>query len=127
MAEQKIYDSTPQATPERLPPTLPDEPYYHRSRAPQQNGSAARLGKLLVMIGLIWLAIELIGMVPEDEHVVVSTNRGMPVALDGKSRAGQAFRNIARRLEGEKIPFLSMDEDGSLLGRLTRLIRPGGA
>jgi septum site-determining protein MinD len=73
------------------------------------------------------LAIELIGMVPEDEHVVVSTNRGMPVALDGKSRAGQAFRNIARRLDGEKVPFLSMDEDGSLLGRLARFIRPGGA
>ena len=72
------------------------------------------------------LAVELIGMVPEDEHVIVSTNRGMPVALDGKSRAGQAFRNIAKRLEGEKIPFLSMEEDGSLLGRLARFIRPGG-
>src|SRR5512134_509551 len=41
------------------------------------------------------LAIELVGMVPEDENVVVSTNRGLPVVLDGRSRAGQAFRNIA--------------------------------
>src|SRR5512140_550290 len=49
------------------------------------------------------LAIELIGIVPDDENVVISTNKGMPVALDGKSRAGQAFQNIARRLLGEKV------------------------
>ena len=72
------------------------------------------------------LAVELIGMVPDDEIVLTSTNRGMPVVLDGKSRAGQAFRNIARRLKGEKIPFLSMDNEGGLLGRLARWMRPGG-
>ena len=72
------------------------------------------------------LAVELIGMVPEDEVVIVSTNRGMPVALDGKSRAGQAFRNIARRLQGEEVPFLSMDDQGTFLGRLARFIRSGG-
>lgn len=73
------------------------------------------------------LAVELIGMVPEDDNVVISTNRGAPVALNGKSRSGQAFRNIARRLQGEKVPFLSMEEDGNLFGRLARFIRPGGS
>jgi septum site-determining protein MinD len=73
------------------------------------------------------LAVELIGMVPEDENVVVGTNRGAPVALDGKSRAGQAFRNIAKRLQGEKVPFISMEEDGNFFGRLARLIRSGGS
>ena len=72
------------------------------------------------------LAVELIGIVPEDENVILSTNRGLPIALDGKSRAGQAFRNIALRLRGESVPFLSMDEQGGLLGKLARLIRPGG-
>ncbi len=62
------------------------------------------------------LAVELIGMVPEDENVVVSTNRGMPVALDGKSRAGQAFRNIARRLQGEEVPFMIMEDEGGIPG-----------
>lgn len=71
------------------------------------------------------LAVELIGMIPEDENIVTSTNRGMPVSLNGKSRAGQAFRNIARRLNGETVPFMEMEEDG-FFGRLTRLIRPGG-
>ncbi|MBN2547846.1 MAG: septum site-determining protein MinD [Anaerolineales bacterium] len=72
------------------------------------------------------LAIELLGMVPDDDNVVLSTNRGMPVVLDGKSRAGLAFRNIARRLTGEHVPFLNLEEESGFLGRLARLIRPGG-
>lgn len=73
------------------------------------------------------LAIELIGVVPEDENVILSTNRGLPIVLDGKSRAGQAFRNIAARLRGEDVPFLNLSEQSGFLGRLSRLIRPGGA
>jgi septum site-determining protein MinD len=72
------------------------------------------------------LAIELVGMIPDDEMVLTSSNRGTPVALDGKSRAGQAFRNIARRLRGEDVPFLSMDNEGGFLGKLVRRIRAGG-
>jgi septum site-determining protein MinD len=66
------------------------------------------------------LAIKLIGIVPEDETVIVGTNRGNPVALEPKSRAGQAFRNIARRLNGEEVPFLDLEAGGfwsRLLGR----------
>lgn len=72
------------------------------------------------------LAVELIGMVPDDENVLQSTNRGLPVVLDGKSKAGQAFRNIARRLKGEDVPFLHMDESGGFFQRISRLIRSGG-
>lgn len=72
------------------------------------------------------LAIELIGAVPEDEQVIVSTNRGTPVALDGKSRAGKAFRNIARRLRGDQVPFPNLEEGGNLFDRISRIIRPGG-
>ena len=73
------------------------------------------------------LHIELIGIIPDDENVVTSTNRGLPIALDGKSRAGQAFRNIARRLSGEKVPFIDLEEQAGLFGKLARLIRSGGA
>ena len=72
------------------------------------------------------LAVDLIGIIPEDENVITSTNRGMPIALDGKTRAGQAFRNIARRLKGDDVPFLNLEEQGGFLGRLVRMIRPGG-
>jgi len=54
------------------------------------------------------LAVELIGIIPEDGKVIVASNRGQPLALDGKSRAGQAFQNIARRLMGEQVPFLEL-------------------
>ena len=72
------------------------------------------------------LAIDLIGVVPEDESVIVSTNRGQPVSMDGKTRAGQAFQNIARRLMGEDVPFMNLEAKDGFFGRLTRLIRPGG-
>jgi septum site-determining protein MinD len=73
------------------------------------------------------LAVELIGVIPDDEAVITSTNRGLPISLDGKSRAGQAFRNIAKRIRGDQVPFLDLDDHGGFFGRLARLIRPGGA
>jgi septum site-determining protein MinD len=73
------------------------------------------------------LAVDVIGLVPDDETVVTNTNRGLPAALDAKSRAGIAFRNIARRLQGESVPFMSLDYEGGILGKLARFIRAGGA
>jgi septum site-determining protein MinD len=69
------------------------------------------------------LAVKLIGLVPEDEHVIASTNIGKPVALDEKSKAGQAFRNIARRLMGDEIPFMNLDSKDDFLHRLTRVFK----
>ena len=67
------------------------------------------------------LAVELIGIVPEDENVIIGSNRGTPVAADPKSKAGQAFRNIAKRLKGETVPFLDLESTGSLWERIQRL------
>lgn len=72
------------------------------------------------------LAVSLLGLVPEDEEVIVSTNRGTPIALDGNSRAGQAFRNIARRLNGKEVPFLELDAESGFLDRIAKFIRSGG-
>jgi septum site-determining protein MinD len=72
------------------------------------------------------LAIDLLGLVPEDESVLVSSNRGIPVVLDGKSKAGMAFSNIARRLSGEEVPFMEIGPETGFLNRLSRIIRPGG-
>jgi septum site-determining protein MinD len=58
------------------------------------------------------LAIQLIGIVPEDENVIVASNRGTPMAFDDKSKAGQAFQNIARRLMGEDVPFMDVENQG---------------
>jgi septum site-determining protein MinD len=72
------------------------------------------------------LAIDLIGIVPEDETVLISTNRGNPAAFDEKSRAGLAFRNIARRITGEDVPFQTFREEPGLFGRFSRLLRRDG-
>ncbi len=47
------------------------------------------------------LSVELAGLVPMDEQVVIATNTGVPLVLQNNSKAGQAFRRIARRLNGE--------------------------
>jgi septum site-determining protein MinD len=87
-----------------------------------------RRGDMLAIEDILeLLAVDLIGVIPEDEQVVMSTNRGVPVSIDGKSRAGQAFRNIARRIKGEEVPFMNLEEQGGFFGRLSKLIRPGGS
>ena len=58
------------------------------------------------------LAIDLLGVIPEDEMIVITTNRGEPVALDQSSRLGQSYRNIVRRVLGEDVPLMSLDEGG---------------
>lgn len=68
------------------------------------------------------LALELLGVIPDDESIIIATNRGEPAVTDKNSRAGEAYRNIAGRLDGENIPFMQMDFDISILGRLKRLI-----
>src|SRR5688572_17978958 len=72
------------------------------------------------------LAIKMIGLVPEDEAILVSTNRGLPASMTDDSRAGRAFRNIARRIMGEEVPFLAMEEDKSWSKRLLKAIGLGG-
>ncbi len=64
------------------------------------------------------LAIAPIGVVPEDELILSSTNRGEPVATNQQSRAGQAFRNIAARLMGKDVPFLDLNEQPTFLNRV---------
>lgn len=56
------------------------------------------------------LAIELLGVVPEDEKIVISTNRGIPAVADESSKAGQAYRNMIRRLEGEDVPLMNLED-----------------
>jgi septum site-determining protein MinD len=69
------------------------------------------------------LAIELIGIVPEDETIITSTNRGQPVALGDRSAAGAAFTRIAQRLLGEDVPFQVFDESPGLLDRFAKWFR----
>ena len=68
------------------------------------------------------LAIDLMGVVPDDEYIVVSTNKGEPAVLDMNSKAGQAYRNIAKRLTGEDVPLINLDYEDGLVSKLKRLL-----
>jgi septum site-determining protein MinD len=72
------------------------------------------------------LSISLLGVVPSDESIVTSTNRGEPAALDPTSQAGQAFRNIAARLTGQEVPFMVLEQPDGALRRLLRSFGIGG-
>jgi len=73
------------------------------------NRLSARMVKAGDMMGqqdvIDILSINLLGVVPEDQEIVVSTNRGMPLTHDRGSGAGEAFKRIARRLEGHDVPI----------------------
>lgn len=56
------------------------------------------------------LAVKLIGVVPDDEDIITSTNRGEPAVNDPKSLAGKAYRNIAARITGEEVPVMDLTE-----------------
>lgn len=66
------------------------------------------------------LSIECIGIVPDDEAVITSTNKGDPAINMEKSIAGQAYRNIVGRICGESIPFLKPPKEG-FFSKLKRL------
>jgi septum site-determining protein MinD len=67
------------------------------------------------------LAIDLLGVVPEDEHIVVSTNRGEPAVCNDQSKASQAYRNIVRRMLGENVPLMSLEIEDGLLDKLKKV------
>jgi len=83
-----------------------------------------RYGNMLTTEDVIEiLAIDLIGIVPEDKAIIISTNKGRPIVLDDKAPAGLALRNIAQRLLGEEVPFLDIREMPNLIERFVRFIR----
>ncbi|OFI07225.1 septum site-determining protein MinD [Clostridium acetireducens DSM 10703] len=59
------------------------------------------------------LAIKLIGVVPEDKNITISTNKGEPVVLNDNALSGKAFKNIAKRITGEEIPLMNLDIEES--------------
>ncbi|MDD2568410.1 MAG: septum site-determining protein MinD [Clostridia bacterium] len=67
------------------------------------------------------LAVDLLGIVPDDDTIVISTNRGEPAVTDEDSKAGQAYRNITRRIIGEEVPLMSLEEKQGFLDKLKTL------
>lgn len=81
-----------------------------------RNGDMLDINDILDILG-----IKLIGVVPDDENVVISTNKGEPVVEYNNSLAGTAYSNIARRVMGEEVKFLELDVQESFFRRFQKL------
>lgn len=68
------------------------------------------------------LSISLLGIIPEDEYIVVSTNRGEPAVANPSSMAGKAYNNIARRLTGEVVPLLDLRPQESFFDKIRKML-----
>ena len=68
------------------------------------------------------LAIDLIGVVPDDEHIVVSTNNGEPL-VGSDCLAGQAYMNICRRIVGEEVDFIDFTSSKGLFQKIASIFK----
>ena len=66
------------------------------------------------------LSADLIGIIPEDTGIITSTNKGEPIVNDEKSLAGKAYNNVARRIIGEDVPFLDLEEPKGVMAKLKK-------
>ena len=90
------------------------------------NYEMTKNGDMLDVADIIeTLSIELLGVVPDDKNVTVSTNKGEPIVLVENAYAGQAFKNIARRITGEEVPLmnLNIDDNQGFFGSLKKLFK----
>lgn len=68
------------------------------------------------------LGIDLLGIIPEDENIIIAINKGEPIVYDKRTRAGRAYFNAAQRILGEEVPLEEVVETVTLLERLRRLM-----
>ncbi len=71
------------------------------------------------------LSLDLLGIVPDDEQVIKAANQGEPTVLRPDSRASIAYRNIARRILGEPVPLMNLQEETGFFHKMRRLIGLG--
>lgn len=68
------------------------------------------------------LAVNLIGVIPDEESVVIASNHGDSV-VGSDTTAGLAYLNIARRIMGETVPLIDIESGNTLLHRVAALFK----
>lgn len=78
------------------------------------NYEMTKKGDMLDVSDIIeTLSVKLLGVVPDDRGITVSTNKGEPIVLDQESKSGQAFKNIAKRIMGEEVKLLDLSNESN--------------
>lgn len=72
------------------------------------------------------LAIELIGVVPDDENIVISTNQGEPL-VGSNTMAGKAYENICKRILGEEVPYLDLSSKSGFFSKFVSKFKGSSA
>ncbi|MCL6456482.1 MAG: septum site-determining protein MinD [Gorillibacterium sp.] len=66
------------------------------------------------------LSIDLLGIVPDDEYVIKAANMGEPTVMNPTSKAAIAYRNIARRMLGDTVPLMSLNEKQGMMSKIKK-------
>lgn len=69
------------------------------------------------------LALPLIGVIPDDEDIITSTNIGTPIVTKEKSLSAESYRRIARRILGEEVEFLDIRAKKGLFASLKGMFK----
>lgn len=69
------------------------------------------------------LSVDLIGIVPEDENIIRSSNIGEPIVMDDTAEAGKAYRNIVHRVLGEEVPLLELKNKDTFFSKVAGLFK----
>ncbi len=87
------------------------------------NPTLARAGEMRGIDDILdILSIDLLGVIPEDREIVLSTDRGVPAVFDRRVYVAQAYRNIAQRLMGNNVPLMDFRKPG-FFARLFKRMR----
>lgn len=68
------------------------------------------------------LAVDLIGVVPDDEAIVISTNKGEPVVVEDEPLSAKAFKNICNRITGKEVELLNLETNEGKFSKLIKLL-----
>ena len=68
------------------------------------------------------LAIPLIGIIPDDENVVIATNQGEPL-VGNDTPAGRAYANVVDRVLGKEVPFLNFEKGISFWTKVSGIFK----
>jgi septum site-determining protein MinD len=73
------------------------------------------------VLEILGSSVKLLGVVPDDEVIIQSSNQGEPAVLKPASKAGMAYLNVTRRLRGEEVPFMALEDNPTFIDRLKKL------
>jgi len=67
------------------------------------------------------LSVNMLGLIPDDEQIIISTNKGVPTVHNPRSWSGEAYRRIAARIDGEDLPFLDVDAGQGFFSKFKKI------